>query len=230
MATQLDTPVGPYFFHKLSTRLGLGLVLLAFVPSGAFPQHRRELSLRGKVVDGKLTPIAGASVIIHLEGKLGGPMPNIRTNEAGTFEVFGLAPGMYSLDAFKDEDGFGDLESSFYGLSRQSETVSITSKEIATVIINLGDPLGRLSAQIVDAKTNEPLEKARFRLAVADNPRAFLSSNPDAGARFVQPVPPVPITCEISMSGYVTWKSERIIVKQGEIKALTIALQKNGSP
>ena len=226
--------VGQHFRRRLATGhltlCAISIVALGPASIWILAQSRQEPRLRGEVLDGKHLPVSGAKIVFHREGRIGGVMPLVLTDDQGRFQVATLLPGTYKVGAFKDEDGFGNPDYAFYGSTHSEEpTVVITRDKTTTIRINLGDPMGRLSAEIRDAATHELLNSSRFRLSVADNPQVYIDTNPDTSAHFIQPVPSVPIICEVRMPGYVAWTSSRILIQRGEIRHITVLLKKIGS-
>jgi hypothetical protein len=128
----------------------------------------------------------------------------------------------------KNEDGYGDPDFAFFdGVDQPPEpTVYIKKDQTATVTVQLGDPMGRLSVDVVDHATNRPLPQSRFRMAIADKLQAFVSSNPDENGHFTWPAPPKLVILEVSMADFETWHSEPILVKIGDFKHITIQLKR----
>ncbi len=119
-----------------------------------------ESVLEGRVVDldGNPAPISSISLWSH-EGNSSstiGLMRNSTTGEkgVGSFTVFGLPPGTYSLQAR------GLKQGNRYPVSMQSERIEVGEGETVSGIVLMMTKLVAVTGQVVDAETGDPIAGA----------------------------------------------------------------------
>jgi protocatechuate 3,4-dioxygenase beta subunit len=206
------------------------------VQGGATPQGA---TVTGRVTNPEGEPIAGAEVVAVSARGSRGRRPRALTDGQGSFTITGLKPGTYFLDAKKEDDGYTSLRSSFHsaGLADIPQVTVAENQTISDLIVRLGPKGAKLTGQITDAVTGEPVADAEITLRRADNPSHFYSfgpNEPKMRGRFKVMVPPVPFTIEVKAPGYEDWTysgdgsgkhADALQIGGGDLRHLTIALR-----
>jgi uncharacterized GH25 family protein len=137
------------------------------------------LSVAGRVVDTAGAPIANCAVVAHED--VGGIIPGLggrdegtRSNADGTFEVVGLAPGKWSLDA--DAEGYTRCEPVDVELPRSADA------PVLELVLVRG---GSVSGIVLDA-AGQPQSGARVREKRAIGDMMTLARNVAAGIEDVK--------------------------------------------
>jgi protocatechuate 3,4-dioxygenase beta subunit len=100
-----------------------------------------DLSIRGRVTDPRGNPIPGADVYARSGTGFG---HTAQTLHDGTFEIAGIAAGDYSIGALHRDY-----------MSADSQEVRAGEASVALVL----QPAGRVSGQVIDAATGQPLQE-----------------------------------------------------------------------
>lgn len=185
-------------------------------------------AIRGRVLDDKNRPVAGAEV--EAMGPMGGLTQSARTNHRGVFTIRDVDVSYnktYTLIPTKEEAGYGHPFNRFY-MGRPVKPPEVTLRENQTVScgdLYLGPQGGRLTGTIRDSKTNRPITiPQQMVLRRVDDPNLKNSHGLDADGRFSVLVPAVPFTVEVSAPGYQKKELGSIRLKAGEIKHIDILL------
>lgn len=224
----------------LPCALGLLLACSAAQPQGPAGQGIPPGfgAVQGQVVSELGKPLSGVSVYtqpVDTKNLPTGKLHLVVTNENGDFVLGRVEPGVHLICAFKLEAFYPDTGAAAFAenlgaLPRvQVEDGKLTRG--VTVRLSKG---GKLTGTIVDSRNGQPLKDSRIRLSRRDDPRLFVSTNPNEQARFEFVVPSKPFKVEVSAPGYKTWNSDRhgeaILVQAESTKDITIRLQKiNGA-
>lgn len=202
-----------------------------YVPT-PFPEPSVKVgAIRGRVVDDKNRPVAGARV--EAMGPMGGLTQTASTNHWGWFTITDVDISnykTYTLIATKEVAGYGHPFNRFYSEGFVKGPVEVTVSENQTVScgdLHLGPRTGRLIGTIRDAKTRELIKvtpEVEMVLRRADNPKLRNSSGLDIYGKFKFLVPPVPFMVELSAPGYENKTLGPLSLKSGEIKRLDILL------
>jgi Carboxypeptidase regulatory-like domain len=107
-----------------------------------------------------------------------------------------------------------------------------------SIVLQVAPKLGKLEGRVYDDKTNKPVIASRITLRRIDNPDYYMETGPDEKGSFTIPLPPVPLTIEVSASGYKSWiyvnktlpighqEANSLILGRGDSKKLEIGLHK----
>src|SRR6266571_3066537 len=164
-------------------------------------------TIAGRVLSPEGQPVPGATVFVSRPELVLGKLPSSHTNSLGAFRIKGLAPGTYSVNASKEEDGYAPTDSAFHALGpvRALEVTVYAQQPTPELVIQLGPKLARLVGRVVDAKKNEPVVNAQITLTRVDDSDHAYSTGPNAKAEFDVLVPPVPFTITVTAAGYKDW-------------------------
>jgi len=190
-------------------------------------------AIQGRVVNELGQPLAGAKVYIEPIDAKDAPVGKLRyvtTNDGGEFIVVEAAPGEDLVCASKEEALYPDTCAAALAVNLGAlPRVRVHEGKLArgiTVPLNKG---GKLTGTI-ESQSGQPLVNSRIRLSRSDNPRLFMSTNPDEQAHFDIVVPSKPFRVEVASLGYKTWKSDNhggaILVQPGSTKEINIRLQR----
>jgi hypothetical protein len=225
--------------------------LIVIVGAGPFRTARQvrggvqgSAAAEGATVSGRVTnpegePIAGAEVVAVSARGSRGRRPRALTDGQGSFTITGLKPGTYFLDAKKEDEGYPSLRSSFHsaGLADIPQVTVAENQTVSDIVVRLGPKGAKLTGQITDAVTGEPVADAEITLRRTDNPSHFYSfgpNEPKMRGRFKVVVPPVPFTIEVKAPGYENWtysidgsgrRADALQIGGGDLRHLTIALR-----
>ena len=175
--------------------------------------------IEGTVVDDNGQSISGAIVYAAKTGFLKGIIPHALTDKLGKFTFKTLPPGIYNLNAKKDEDGYPDSDSAFHhGRPPANLPVTVNENQVTqNVIFKIGIKMGFLALHVVNATTKESITSSKVTLRRLDNSEFLYMTGPYDGDGAIKkiPVPSSPFTVEISAPGYEIWRYR----KEGSLKA-----------
>lgn len=204
-------------------------------PVQGYSRPAESQGIEGRVIDLNGNPAAGVEVIGMRSVK--GPMLRAKTDEKGNFSFEGINVGTYEV-FFKAKDGPICPSCLFYsgGTLQPQVNVHVLERHVTSgVVIQMTPEWAKISGSIVDIEKNsEPIVTSRITLRRVDNPHYYFETGPDEKGNFTIPVPPVPITIEVSAEGYKTWtysksgtsnRSDPLKVISGKTKSLIVSLR-----
>ncbi|MFN2455142.1 MAG: carboxypeptidase-like regulatory domain-containing protein [Pyrinomonadaceae bacterium] len=198
------------------------MVLLTLIGAGSFypvksDQDKSQQNnttqggvIMGSVINAEGRPVAHANVRAKSFRGSRGRQPETRTDQQGKFTLTNLSPDTYLVVVRKDEDGYLRTDSTFHadGVTTPPQITVGDNQTIQDVILHIGQKGGKLTGQVIDAVTSEPIRNADISFRRTDNPKAFYSTGVDfleGKGRFKIIVPTEPFTMEVSAPGYEDW-------------------------
>jgi hypothetical protein len=195
-------------------------------------------AITGSVINAEGHPVAKAKVTAIPSGSSRGTYPETQTDEQGKFTLTNLSPDTYLVVVRKDEDGYLRTDSTFHadGVTTPPQITVGENQTVQDVSLHIGQKGGKLTGQIIDAVTSEPIRSASITVRRTDNPKAFYSTGVDfleGKGKFKIIVPTVPFTMEVKSPGYETWTyssdgtgkhADKLKLEKEETKNLEIAL------
>lgn len=196
--------------------------------------HRQEITseagaISGLVLDAEGLPVSDAEVQARdRESGSIGKVPTAYTNREGAFLIKNLPPGTYTITVAKEEDDYPPTLFPFYsaGFVENPKVALSEGQTISDVVIHLGQKAAKITGHIIDATNNKPVPNVQITLRRVDNPEYDLSTAPDLEGRFEILVPVVPVTVEISGTGYETKKLGVLSLARGESRRLNVSLRR----
>lgn len=196
-------------------------------------------AISGTVLDENGRPIAIADVYSRPTGQPGnGRIIPVQTDKNGKFLLEKVPPGLNTVHAFKEEDGYPDTCFAFYVTDpRAIPQVSVYQQQVANVVVQLGPKAAKMIIQVFDADTNDQIEDAAIELRRPGDPAAYVSLSciPDETTGKCEVlIPPLPTNIKASKSGYdeqdVTSRlgprTDIVTLNPGEIRQLAIHLRR----
>jgi hypothetical protein len=163
--------------------------------------------IEGHVTDAEGQPVPGVILFAtNAPGKTG-LISRCYSDSKGRFRFDRLAPGTYRVHGEKTDAGFLPLTSGFHSAGGPPPLeVTVGENEVVqNVTVQLGPKGAMLIAKIIDATTKHGIKDAHVTLRRADNPYMAYSTSVNLIKRkgvFKTAVPAVPITVEVSATGY----------------------------
>jgi hypothetical protein len=184
------------------------------------------------VVDADGQPVSGAEVYALKSDFTTGKIPTAHTDKDGTFLITGLKPGVYTISAGKEEDGYARTDSPFHstGLTAAPQVDVNEAQTTSGVVVCFGPKAAKLVGSLVDASTNKLIkdpQSAEIVLRRIDHPDYSYSTAPSLQGVFEILVPPVPLTAEISAPGYEKKLLGSLHLIPGETKRMGVSLHPN---
>lgn len=163
-------------------------------------------SISGFVVDENGKPIAGATVYARLADQgAHGQMNSMLTDREGRFLLGQVRPGLNTVHAFKEEDGYPDTFFAFYVTSAAAiPHVTVFEGQVANVTVQLGPKAIRVALNVSDSDSNEPIKDASLELRRAADPSVYVSMScrPDGNGKCQVLIPPQPTRVKMKKAGY----------------------------
>ena len=214
----------------------LGLALMfCLVAIGEEPPRVFSAVVEGQVLNLEGTPIPEAVVSAFIAGVRDGPRtPHVRANREGQFSLRINQPGRYTIFASQEREGYVSALFPAYGVPAvpPPEVHVNEGQSRHSVVIRLGPKLGRLTAKVLDADTNRPVEKGQVELQVRSDHRALVRQAPYSEGQFQLSLPPRLFNLRVSAPGYQDWygngskaKPEFFAVELGENRGITVLLR-----
>ena len=193
-------------------------------------------SIQGTVLGDSGTPVKGATVYAHpLDRVLASIIPQVISDENGSYKISKLDYGRYSVSAAKTDEGYPDVAYPFYtGFHARLTVVKLSAQhQSASIVLHLRKKAGILKGTVADAVTGKPLN-ASVEFRWVSEPQNFLSGSGLANAQFRILVPSdVAVTMVVSLEGYENWSyltaessvRNAVFLRPGQEMALDIRLQ-----
>jgi len=188
-------------------------------------------TIAGHVLDVEGQPVAEAQVYAdRTDSPMGRRLPFVLTDKEGRFLIKGLASGTYTVSAAKENDGYAPTDSPFHSvnLTPPPQVTVYEQQTTSNVTLYLGPRATKLVGRVVDASTNKAiknLQNVQITLRRMDYPDYSYSTGPDLDGEFNILVPSVPVTIEVSASGYEKRRLDALQLRQEEVKRLDISLR-----
>jgi hypothetical protein len=145
------------------------------------------------------------------------------TDTSGHFAFAEAAYGNYFVYAKKEESGFPDPIFAFFVIGQPKPMRVAVQGTASPLIVKVGKPDGFLSCTVSD-QTGKPIPGAQYRLYPVENPQQLIISGADKEGKIHTPVPGVPIILQMEAAGYQLWRSDPMLITEGETKLLSIKL------
>ena len=186
-------------------------------------------TIKGRVLDANGKAVSAAEVHVLKSDFISGKIQTVYTNNEGVFSIKGLAAGTYTISVSKAEDGYVDSSSPFFsgGLIPPTQ-VNVNAQTTAEVVTQLGPKAAKLVGRVVDASTRKPIDNlhdVQITLRRVDNPEYSYSTGLDSDGQFNILVPSVPVTIEVSASGYAKKNLKALQLRQQEVRRIDISLR-----
>ena len=191
--------------------------------------------IEGNVIYEDGRPAQSATVsAFPLDRGLAAKVPSADTDELGHFQINHLWLGKFDVTAKKEDEGYPNTSSAFYGDGKVEAVTLMPDHPSATVTIRLGPKAGILRGTVTDAVTGAPLSPcADFRWA--SEPKYSVTGTGLLNAEYRVLVPSNrDVMMKVWHEGYEPWyypgtadKLQRtsIRLKPGEEETLDIRLQ-----
>lgn len=195
-------------------------------------------SVRGQVIDADGVAVAGAEVSAESTEGTGGTLTVTKTDERGKFLLDGVPQGTNLIIASKPDDFYPDVRFAFFAVdSTGFPRVEVLPGQVTEgVTVRLTQKGARLTGAVLDSQTRQPVTSSRIRLTRRDDPRLYVSTNPDEHGRFDFIVPARPFSLEVSAPGYRTWSLPPenghpgvVSLGSGSVKEQTVLLEPTSS-
>ena len=159
---------------------------------------------------------------------------SIMTDAQGYFELKNVPPGQHWMVATKESAGFADprWQVMAIGAPKPQEVQVHPGEALGPITINVGTPHGRLLCRVTSAVTGAPVQ-VRYKLTVPSVPGAYLLQGTFPDGIIDYPVPPVPVTLEITDQEGDIYQPVRItdvLVPSEKVKELKITLIPKSDP
>ena len=188
--------------HRLR-RLLLPLLAISFLT----PTQGKEVGegvIQGVVLGEGGQPVRGAKVHAELNGvAMAKGIRYVETDESGFFLIDRLDFGNYYVGAMKEEEGYGNSDSSFFNDSPLPMGQITAQNRSADVVVNLGSKAGILTGTISDALTAKPIP-AGFDLAQVKDRTRWMRTSAAPNFRVLIPSSNE-IEVKVSAPGYEAW-------------------------
>lgn len=214
-------------------------VLYAVTRPEPHQQDSETTAIEGYVEDEDGRPVSGATIYARRVDLIKGIEPSANSDKEGRFLIKNLAAGTYTVYGEKEADDYPSTNSAFYSAnSTPPVRAEVVEGQVSRGIrVQLGPKAARLVVRTLDATINRPiknLENVQITLRREDNPNYSYSTGPNTEGEFSIPVPPVPLTIEVSAPGYEPWtyseegkaRPGSLKLNPGETKRLDIALRR----
>jgi hypothetical protein len=199
--------------------------------------HKPDIAIEGRVINAAGQAVGAAKVFAELDN---GGLTSISTGLSdpnGDFTIKVRELGHYTVFGSKEEEGYPLTVSGFHqqvSLAQIPKLNITEEKDITNVVLQLGEPVGRIKGAIKDAGTGQSIKKTTMTLRRSDNPELVYRTSTGEDGTFDVVVPPVPITLEVESPGYKNWsysndgseRSQTLRLNRGETHNLQIALHK----
>jgi hypothetical protein len=206
----------------------IGISLARTRPSQS-QKHDRDSTgtVTGRVINTEGEPVAGAEVYANGANNYFGLRLSYSTNEQGEFSIEGLKPGIYTLAAAKEKDGYPPTDIPFYstGFELNPQVTVHEQQMTSAVVINIGKKAARMSGRIVDSLTNRSAGNVHLTLRRLDKPEFSYLTGPNLNGKFSILVPAIPFTVEITAVNYERKYIDSILLLPGESKRLNFSLR-----
>jgi hypothetical protein len=167
-------------------------------------------AISGRVLGADGQPIVYALVLAEKTDQTIQPTPRAWTNEQGEFLISDLAPGLYTIQTRKDEDGYPHSAFNLYDAGDPVETnVQVEPGSTAKrIVIHRTVKAASLEGLVVDEVTQAPVKNAQVTVRRVDKPDRFLTAGlnrlgTEGGFKVL--VPSLPVTLKVSSLGYADW-------------------------
>jgi hypothetical protein len=211
-------------------------ITYAMLPSATQSLHIHQAvasysgAIEGRVLDANGKPVSEAEVHVLKSDFTTGKIPTVYTDKEGVFSIKALASATYKISVGRKEDGYAHTDSPFYSVGLiTAPQVSVNERQTTSyIVVHLAPKAAKLVGRVVDASTNKPiknLQNVQITLRRIDHPDYSHSTGPDLNGQFNILVPPVPITIEVSASGYEKRRLDAPQLRQEEVKRLDISLR-----
>jgi hypothetical protein len=221
----------------LTTVLLIGLWIAQ--TDNASTEAHRPFVITGQVLDQYGSPVSYANVSAYPD-LLFGRLPSALADSSGKFSMEVENTGKYRLTAAKSAEQYAPLISAFHYPSSGAmpEAVVKAEQPAPFVIVRLGPRAGILTGSVIDATTQEYIQRFHVRICRVEGSRychqELFSGNL---GRFQILVPATPILIEAFADGYQDWQRTDdgkqqptpLTVTSGETVELTVQLTKLGT-
>ncbi len=182
-------------------------------------------AISGIVFDENGRPIALANVYSRPTAQpSNGRVISVQTDKDGKFFLERVPPGLNTVHAFKEEDGYPDTLFAFYVTDpRAVPQVGVYQQQVADVVVQLGPKAAKMIIQVFDADTNDQIESAAVELRRPGDPNAYVSLScipSEATGKCEILIPPLPTNIKASKSGYDEQDVTRQLGPRTDVAAL----------
>jgi hypothetical protein len=216
------------------------LVLLAgalcFTAEGQNPQTVSSAVVKGQVLNLEGLPVSHVVVTAQIVPGRQGILPTAFADEAGKFSLQLEQPGKYLISAWREEEDYPDRSLMAYGPPAVPLPEVVIEEGLVdqSVTVYLGPKAGRLTAQVFNAETNQPIENGQIDLTQRNTDRVmFVQQCPFANGGFQLLAPAGPFTLKVYAPGYKEWYGDGRLKEQpavfligpGDTQEIMILLQ-----
>jgi hypothetical protein len=145
----------------------------------------------------------------------------------GKFVLHNLAPGSYSVHAYKKDEGYPDTFFAFFVANNKNAWKDAEVSEARTAVVDL--VLGPKCAKLKLSITNEAGSSINAGISFSkagDRESAYRTGVSEDSEILV---PPVPFRFEVSAVGYKPWQSDLLKPRSGETIKMTVRLSRTKS-
>jgi hypothetical protein len=208
-------------------KVKLLLSVFAVTVMAALSAYGQGAAIAGTVHDQQGRPVVGAMVYAYDKAHVVGRFVRLetRTKADGRFLIKNLLPGSYTVQAYKDAEGYPDPFFAFFKINRNAwKNVEVSVNQVSTVALELGPKGARLAVSVRDEAGNPIAAVLAFQRVGEREPSFSESADPDS----VLVVPPVAFRVIVSAPHFVQWQSEILRPKSEE--RISVNARLRGAP
>ncbi len=158
--------------------------------------------LHGRITRANGSPLAGAQVKAFPLSAFSGPLPFTLSNEDGSYKLLCPFRGRVRIIVIDEREGFPDTSGALFAPEPDSTPeVNLSEETSKEIDVQLAQPDGSITLNVVNSVTGKPISLARVLLRVARNPQIVYSTSINQG-EFTFDLPLKEITITVGSAGF----------------------------